>query len=131
MCITQPTLYRCPFTPWIHSQRKTNALLSFLFSLNCKCLTSYVVYSCFYSGSTLKLVVKAKVKVMLLQAVSRPFCRDVKYPSGAQDYFFYCHAFAVLLMWSTHSDERIAVSFIISAGPRQRSHSRVRVPRDS
>jgi hypothetical protein len=31
----------------------------------------------------------------------------------------------------TISDERMGLSFTIAAGPRQRSHSRVRVPRDS
>jgi hypothetical protein len=29
------------------------------------------------------------------------------------------------------SDERVGLSFIIAAGPRQRSHSQIRVPRDS
>jgi hypothetical protein len=33
-------------------------------------------------------------------------------------------------MWATLSDERIGLSFIIAAGPRQRSHSRVRVSCD-
>jgi hypothetical protein len=31
-------------------------------------------------------------------------------------------------MWGALSDERTSLSFTISAGPRQRSHSRVRVP---
>jgi hypothetical protein len=31
-------------------------------------------------------------------------------------------------MWGALSDERTGVSFAIAAGPRQRSHSRVRVP---
>jgi hypothetical protein len=34
-------------------------------------------------------------------------------------------------MWGALSDERTALSFIIAAGPRQRNHSRVRVPWDS
>jgi hypothetical protein len=34
-------------------------------------------------------------------------------------------------MWGALSDERTGLSFTIAAGPRQRSHSRVRVPRDS
>jgi hypothetical protein len=34
-------------------------------------------------------------------------------------------------MWGAHSDERAGLSFTIAAGPRQRSHSRVRVSRDS
>jgi hypothetical protein len=34
-------------------------------------------------------------------------------------------------MWGALSDERTNMSFAIAAGPRQRSHSQVRVPRDS
>jgi hypothetical protein len=34
-------------------------------------------------------------------------------------------------MWGVLSDERMGLSFAIAAGPRQRSHSRVRVPWDS
>jgi hypothetical protein len=34
-------------------------------------------------------------------------------------------------MWCALSGERIGLSFTIAAGPRQRSHSRVGVPRDS
>jgi hypothetical protein len=33
-------------------------------------------------------------------------------------------------MWSALSDKRAGLSFTIAAGPRQRSHSRVRVPWD-
>jgi hypothetical protein len=33
-------------------------------------------------------------------------------------------------MWGALSDERTGLLFTIAAGPRQRSHSRVRVPRD-
>jgi hypothetical protein len=38
---------------------------------------------------------------------------------------------AGLLMWGALSDERMGLSFTITAGPRHRSHSRVRVPLDS
>jgi hypothetical protein len=34
-------------------------------------------------------------------------------------------------MWGALSDERMGLPFTITAGPRQRSHSWVRVPRDS
>jgi hypothetical protein len=37
---------------------------------------------------------------------------------------------AGLLMWGALSDERTWLSFTIASGPRQRSHSQVRVPRD-
>jgi hypothetical protein len=40
--------------------------------------------------------------------------------------FFFNWALAVIV-----SDERMGLSFTIAAGPRQRSHSQVRVPRDS
>jgi hypothetical protein len=39
--------------------------------------------------------------------------------------------FASLLMWCALSDERTGLSFTVAAGPRQRSHSRTRVPGDS
>jgi hypothetical protein len=34
-------------------------------------------------------------------------------------------------MWGVLSNERTGLSFVIAAGPRQRSHSRDRVPWDS
>jgi hypothetical protein len=34
-------------------------------------------------------------------------------------------------MWGALSEERTGLSFIIAAGPNQRSHSRVRIPWDS
>jgi hypothetical protein len=45
--------------------------------------------------------------------------------------FYYCQTVAVLLMSGALSDERTGLSLKIAAGPRQRSHSRVRVPWDS
>jgi hypothetical protein len=45
--------------------------------------------------------------------------------------FSYCQTVAGLLVWGALSDERADLSFTIAAGPRQRSHSRVRVLRDS
>jgi hypothetical protein len=44
---------------------------------------------------------------------------------------YYCQTVKDLLMWCALSDERTGLSFRIAAGPRQRSHFRVRVPRDS
>jgi hypothetical protein len=43
----------------------------------------------------------------------------------------YCLTVAGLLMWVVLCDERTDLSFAITTGPRQRSHSRIRVPLDS
>jgi hypothetical protein len=45
--------------------------------------------------------------------------------------FYNCQIVADLFMWGALSVERTDLSFIIAAGPHQRSHSRVRVPWDS
>jgi hypothetical protein len=50
---------------------------------------------------------------------------------GPTSEFCYCQTVGGLLSWSALSDERMGLSFTIAAHPRQRSHSRVRVPRDS
>jgi hypothetical protein len=44
---------------------------------------------------------------------------------------YYCQTVAALLKWGALSDERTGLSFTIAAGPRQRSHSLVRVPWNS
>jgi hypothetical protein len=50
---------------------------------------------------------------------------------GPKPDFYYCQRVSDLLMWGALSDERTGLSFTIAVGPRQRSHWRVRVPRDS
>jgi hypothetical protein len=50
---------------------------------------------------------------------------------GLRPDFYYCQTFAGLFMWDALSDERTGLSFTTSAGPRQRSHSQVRVPSHS
>jgi hypothetical protein len=50
---------------------------------------------------------------------------------GLRPEFYYCQTVVGLLMWGALPDERTGLSFTIVAGPRQRSHSRVRVPWDS
>jgi hypothetical protein len=50
---------------------------------------------------------------------------------GLRPDFYYCQTVAGLLMCGALSDERTGLSFTITAGPRQRSHSQVRVPRGS
>jgi hypothetical protein len=49
---------------------------------------------------------------------------------GLRPDFYYCQTVAGLLIWGALSDERTGLSFSIAAGPRRRSHSRVRVPWD-
>jgi hypothetical protein len=44
---------------------------------------------------------------------------------------YYCQILPGLLMWGAFSDERTRLTFAIDVGPRQRSHSVVRVPLDS
>jgi hypothetical protein len=50
---------------------------------------------------------------------------------GLRPDLYYCLTVAGLLMWGVLSDERTGLPFAIATGPRQRSHSRVRVPWDS
>jgi hypothetical protein len=45
--------------------------------------------------------------------------------------FYYFQTAAWLLMWGALSDEKTGLSFTISAGPRQHSHTRFRVPWES
>jgi hypothetical protein len=50
---------------------------------------------------------------------------------GVRPDLYYCLRVAGLLIWGALSDERTNLSSTIAAGPRQRSHFRVRVPWDS
>jgi hypothetical protein len=47
---------------------------------------------------------------------------------GPRPDIYYCQTDAGLLMWGALSDKKTGLSFTIAAGPRQRSHFRVRVP---
>jgi hypothetical protein len=50
---------------------------------------------------------------------------------GLQPISYYCKTFTGLLMWGALSYERMGLLFTVAAGPRQLSHSRVRVLWDS
>jgi hypothetical protein len=63
------------------------------------------------------------------QSASLPWCQAPIW--GLRPDFYYCQRVAGLLMWGALSDERTGLPFTIAAGPRQLSHSLVRVPRDS
>jgi hypothetical protein len=45
--------------------------------------------------------------------------------------FYYCRSLKSLYMWGPHYDERTGLSCTIVVDPRQRIHSRVRVPLES
>jgi hypothetical protein len=63
------------------------------------------------------------------QSISKSWCRV---PSGAHDQIFITLlTVTVLFLWGALSDEKTGLSFVYSAGPRQRSLSRVQVPWDS
>jgi hypothetical protein len=50
---------------------------------------------------------------------------------GQRPDFYCCQTVAGFLMWNALFDEKTGLLFTITAGPRQRRHSRVRVPWDS
>jgi hypothetical protein len=76
-------------------------------------------------------IIQVKVKACYdRRSVGQSVLGQVTIP-GPYPYFYYCHTVVGLLNWGTLSDERMGLSFTISAGPRQRRHSQVRVPRDS
>jgi hypothetical protein len=79
-----------------------------------------------------RLFFKVKVKVMLRPTVQSASLSSNKAPIWVLGPdLYYSQTVAGLLIWGALSDERTGLPFTISAGPRQRSHSRVLVPWDS
>jgi hypothetical protein len=76
------------------------------------------------------LTFQSQSYVTLRPTVSQPISLGIKHLSGAQDEMLLLSV-AGLLMWDALFDERTDMSFTIAACPRQLSHSRVRVLRDS
>jgi hypothetical protein len=74
---------------------------------------------------------KFKVKVILRLTVSQSVSFCVEPHLGLMTRYFLLFGSYGLFLWGALSDERTGLSFTIAADPRQRSHSRVRVPWDS
>jgi hypothetical protein len=79
---------------------------------------------------------KLNLSLMLRPTDNRPVYLGIKHPSGAYDQIFitarplrFCYVGRSLSL--SLSDERAGLSFTIAAGPRQSSHSEVRVSWDS
>jgi hypothetical protein len=70
------------------------------------------------------------LSLILRPMVSQPVCLRIKHPSGAYDQIFITVRQLRVCSYGARalSDERTGLSFTIAAGPRRRSHSRVRVP---
>jgi hypothetical protein len=64
------------------------------------------------------------------QSVSQSVSFGVKHPTWAKDQIFISQTVAGLLMWGALSDKKTGLSLTVVADPRQRSHSRIRFPRD-
>jgi hypothetical protein len=71
------------------------------------------------------------LSLMLRPTVSRPVCPGIKHPFGDNDQILITLRQLRVCWCRAFFDERTGLSFAIATGPRQRSHSRVRVPCDS
>jgi hypothetical protein len=75
------------------------------------------------------ILLRDESSLMLRPTFSRLFYLGIKHPSGAYDQIFITvRQMRGVLMWGALSDERTRLSFPIVPGPRQHSHSRVRIP---
>jgi hypothetical protein len=96
-------------------------------------ITQRNVFNVCLLGNTMNLeefVVSRIVELSLM--LSESICLEIKNASGDYDQiFFTVKTVAGLVIWGALSNERTGLSFTIAAGPRQRSHFRIRVPYDS
>jgi hypothetical protein len=77
-------------------------------------------------------VLNVESSLTLRSTVSRPvFSWNKAVIWSLRRDFYCCQTVAGMLIWGALSDERMGLSFITAAGPRQHSHSRARVPWDS
>jgi hypothetical protein len=96
-----------------------------------KCISKRDLDCQTFSVSLDYLKTEVEVEVTLGPTVSRPVCLGVKPRLGPKIRFLLLSDSWDLLMWDALSDERTGLSFTIAVDPRQRSHSRFRVRRDS
>jgi hypothetical protein len=75
-----------------------------------------------------RLSAQSQSQSYITAEVNRAVCLGVWHPSGAKTSFCYCQTVVALLIWCALFDERTGILFTISVGPRQSSHSRIRVP---
>jgi hypothetical protein len=74
--------------------------------------------------------VRVRVRVTLLLAVYCPSVRpgDKSFETHDQKFYFTIEHLRLVSLCNILSDERMGLSLTIAAGPRQRSHSQIRVP---
>jgi hypothetical protein len=91
----------------------------------------FLVQSPWNLGTQLKLISAEFESYIMTDSQSASLSWNKAPVWGLRPDFYYCQTVAGLLIRGALSDERTGLSFTIAAGPRQRSHSRVRVPWDS
>jgi hypothetical protein len=96
-------------------------------------LEESLVFEIWFSGSLLRVRVRVRVRVTLrltfyLQSVR---LGDKPLDTHDQNFYFPTEHLRLYFLCNILSEERMGLSFAIAPNTRQRSHSQVRVPRDS